>query len=112
MINKKPQETFPEAFLIGEVCMKVRQHMKITGRVQGVGFRYTAKNAASSLGLTGWVKNECDGSVSMEVQGEKEKIDKMMDIIDKSPFIEMEHVFSQVVSLNAGDCYFEVKEDW
>ena len=35
----------------------IRQHMKITGQVQGVGFRYRARYAASNLGVTGWVKN-------------------------------------------------------
>ena len=48
----------------------VRKQIRFRGKVQGVGFRYHAKNAASSLGLTGWVRNESDGSVYMEVQGE------------------------------------------
>ena len=92
--------------------MKVRQQMKITGRVQGVGFRYTARNAALYLGLTGWVKNEYDGSVTMEVQGEKERIEEMLALIDKGTFIEIEHIFRQTIPLNTGDCYFEIKDEW
>ena len=45
---------------------EVRKHIIFHGRVQGVGFRYTAKYLAQSLGLTGWVANEWDGTVSMD----------------------------------------------
>ena len=48
--------------------------MVFHGRVQGVGFRYTAKMLAQSLGLTGWVKNEWDDTVVMEVQGREQLI--------------------------------------
>ncbi len=41
---------------------EVRKRMIFHGRVQGVGFRYTAKHLAHSLGLTGWVENEYDGT--------------------------------------------------
>lgn len=47
----------------------VRKHITFYGRVQGVGFRYTAKYLAQSMDLTGWVENEWDGTVTMEVQG-------------------------------------------
>ena len=47
----------------------VRRRYSIEGQVQGVGFRYRARYAAQSLGLTGWVENEDDGSVTLEVQG-------------------------------------------
>lgn len=43
--------------------------IRIYGRVQGVGFRYTARNKARELRLSGWVENEPDGSVHVEVHG-------------------------------------------
>lgn len=46
-----------------------RLKLRFTGQVQGVGFRWTARHVANELGLTGWVRNEPDGSVSMELQG-------------------------------------------
>ena len=47
----------------------IRKRVVFYGRVQGVGFRYTAQFAAQSAGTTGWVRNEYNGSVVMEIQG-------------------------------------------
>jgi acylphosphatase len=44
----------------------------VHGRVQGVGFRYAARNQARSLGLKGWVENRPDGSVLTLIQGSPE----------------------------------------
>lgn len=51
-----------------------RLHLRYVGQVQGVGFRWTAQHMARDLGLTGWVRNEWDGSVVMELQGTDEQI--------------------------------------
>lgn len=59
------------------------------GDVQGVGFRWRARMAAQSLGLTGWVKNEWDGSVCMEVQGSRDAIERMLAQIDSGSFIHI-----------------------
>lgn len=50
----------------GDEMSEVRKHFVVHGKVQGVGFRYTAKYLALSLGLTGWARNEWDGTVTME----------------------------------------------
>lgn len=57
----------------------VRVHFYFTGRVQGVGFRYTAMLYARKLGLTGWVRNNPDGKVEMEAQGSRARIDLLVD---------------------------------
>ena len=49
----------------------IRRRWRFTGTVQGVGFRYYARAAALHLGLTGWVANNWDGSVTLEAQGER-----------------------------------------
>lgn len=54
---------------------KKRAIIKIKGTVQGVGFRYTTKDMAKELGLTGIVRNEQDGNVYTEVEGAKDKIE-------------------------------------
>ena len=55
-----------------------RFRVQFSGRVQGVGFRYTAYHIAQGLGLTGWVQNEYDGTVLCEVQGERIDIDSFL----------------------------------
>ena len=52
----------------------VRYKMVFTGRVQGVGFRYKASHVANQYRLTGYVKNEYDGSVLVEAQGSEQEI--------------------------------------
>ncbi|MGI6230047.1 MAG: acylphosphatase [Tractidigestivibacter sp.] len=51
-----------------------RVHVRFVGEVQGVGFRWTSRQIAAGLGLTGWVKNESDGSVTLELQGNSEDV--------------------------------------
>ncbi len=57
----------------------VRKRVRFSGIVQGVGFRMTCRHAASDHGLSGWVKNEPDGTVLMEVQGEPGAVEAMLD---------------------------------
>ena len=56
----------------------IRRHYRFAGRVQGVGFRYRAQYTAQHLGLTGWVQNNWDGTVEMEVQGTEEAVGQMV----------------------------------
>lgn len=70
----------------------VRKHMYFSGRVQGVGFRYTAYYSAGSLGLTGWVKNLDDGRVEMEIQGDQAVIDQMLLMIQQGSFIRIDEI--------------------
>lgn len=75
----------------------VRKHMYISGRVQGVGFRYSAYYAAQSLGLTGWVRNLYDGRVEMEVQGEDYVIERMLSQLNKGHFIRIEEIEAEEI---------------
>ena len=55
----------------------IRKRFSFSGTVQGVGFRWRARHAAESYGATGWVRNERDGSVTMELQGSEETIERV-----------------------------------
>ena len=59
--------------------------IRITGRVQGVGFRYFALNAAINLELEGWVKNMNDGSVLVKVRGPAARLDQFRTHLKKGP---------------------------
>ena len=67
----------------------VRRRYSIEGQVQGVGFRYRARYAAQSLGLTGWVENEDDGSVTLEVQGDPDKFPELFAMIQRSDYVRI-----------------------
>ncbi len=78
---------------------KIRRHIFFEGRVQGVGFRYSAYYIAQSLGLTGWVHNCYDGRVEMEVQGEAESIDKMIQQLNAQRYIWIENMEMKKIEL-------------
>ena len=69
-----------------------RKHIVFYGSVQGVGFRWRARNAAEHFSCTGWARNEWDGSVSMEIQGREEDIDKVILAIEKETFVRIENM--------------------
>ena len=75
----------------------VRRHFVFYGAVQGVGFRYRARHAAELYRCTGWVKNEWDGSVSMELQGEEESIERVILAIEQGRFVHIENMGSRTV---------------
>lgn len=68
---------------------EIRRRILFYGRVQGVGFRYRARYVAESLRLTGWVRNEEDGTVSMEVQGEEASMDRMLQMLQQDRYIDI-----------------------
>ena len=62
--------------------MNKRLHVYYSGSVQGVGFRFTAEHASSSLGLTGWVKNLMDGRVEVLCEGNVPDLKKFLEKMD------------------------------
>jgi acylphosphatase len=57
----------------------------VRGRVQGVGFRVWTLREAQALGLSGWVRNEADGSVRALLEGPQECIERMLDRLRNGP---------------------------
>ena len=64
--------------------MKTRQ-IRVTGRVQGVGFRYALRDEAQRLGVAGWVRNCIDGSVEALLQGEAHAVDALVRWARRGP---------------------------
>ena len=79
------------------------------GMVQGVGFRYTAMHAANMYRLTGYVKNEYDGSVTCEVQGDEEAIDRFVTTIRNGRFIDISSIDKRAMEIIADESSFEVR---
>ena len=75
----------------------VRKHIVFYGWVQGVGFRFRARHAAERFRATGWVRNEADGSVTMEIQGTEEAIEKVILTIEESSYIRIENLDMKVI---------------
>ncbi len=65
--------------------MAVTKQLRIFGRVQGVGFRYSLAREALALGLAGWVRNRRDGSVEAVLQGNAEAVDKLISWSRRGP---------------------------
>lgn len=68
-----------------------RKHIIVSGRVQGVGFRYHANNLAQVLRLTGWVRNLVNGDVELEIQGPEANLDQYLQMLGRrSAFIRID----------------------
>lgn len=63
-----------------------RMELSITGRVQGVGFRHFTVQTAGRLDqVTGWVRNEPDGSVTVVAEGPRQELDRLLDNLREGP---------------------------
>jgi acylphosphatase len=87
----------------------VRYFGTATGRVQGVGFRMFVQQNAMELGITGWVKNMSDGTVTMELQGTQAAIDRLEAIIrEGNYFIKVQSFGLEVRDVVAMEQRFEI----
>lgn len=63
------------------------KRIAVYGKVQGVFFRVSTKEQADKLGLKGWVRNEPDGSVLIEVCGESEIVEQLIEWCNNGPML-------------------------
>ncbi len=87
----------------------LRKNVRFYGEVQGVGFRFQAQCAARRFGATGWVKNEYDGSVTMEIQGTECQIHDVIAEIDSDPYIRIESMKTEWITPEPGEKGFRVR---
>jgi len=65
--------------------MDVAAHIIVSGRVQGVGYRYFVIDKAASLGLTGWVRNLPDGTVEVRAEGDRSLVESLIEMLRVGP---------------------------
>ena len=63
----------------------IRKRVVVTGVVQGVGFRWTAREVAQQLGVAGFAFNRVDGAVEVEAEGEPAAVERMLDWLADGP---------------------------
>jgi acylphosphatase len=63
----------------------IHRNIRVTGRVQGVGFRYNAREAASHYGIVGFIRNQPNGDVYIEAEGPREAVDAFIGWCREGP---------------------------
>jgi len=86
----------------------IREHIRFTGHVQGVGFRYTCAGLAKRLGITGWVRNDPDGAVTGEFQGTSGDIDALVTALKLRRIIRIDYAERTAIPVQSSDRDFRV----
>ena len=88
---------------------KIRESITFYGRVQGVGFRYKLGYLADKYSVTGWARNEYDGSVTTELQGLEEDIDKILQALYNDRYIEIDDFRRKRIPLDEDERRFGIR---
>jgi len=87
-------------------------HVMISGKVQGVYFREQTKEQAAALGINGWVRNTEDGRVEAIFEGERDKVEKLVDWCHTGPpLASVKEVISIPLETSVNCTVFEIKEE-
>lgn len=84
-------------------------HATVTGRVQGVSFRYYAQQRARELGVAGWVRNEPDGSVALHAEGADDAVDALVEWCRTGPALAKVRNVAVREATETGATSFEVR---
>lgn len=86
-----------------------RRRFRFSGNVQGVGFRYEASMIAGELGLTGWARNESDGTVTVETQGAEACIAEFLRVIQSVPRFRISEVQTEALPVSGTETAFRIR---
>ena len=89
---------------------QARWRVQFYGKVQFVGFRYTARLLAGKLNLTGWVRNMPDGSVLLEAQGDTARLRKLLIRLKSQEHFHITKVTIRVLSMEPDERQFQVRQ--
>lgn len=86
-----------------------RKYCKVYGQVQAVGFRHFAKKVADKNGIVGYVRNEYDGTVVLEIQGEERVLNTFFEEVERESFhIEITRIKEEFVEIYPKDEAFRI----
>ena len=90
--------------------MRIARRFVVSGRVQGVGFRYFAQDAARREGLHGYAANQDDGTVEVKAEGEADALERFERALRRGPSrSRVEHVMIDEVSPDQGNTGFLIR---
>lgn len=90
-----------------------RIHLRVYGRVQGVGFRFACCREARALGLAGWVRNRSDDSVEIVAEGPSATLNAFQTWCAKGPaFARVDRVVNTPEPPLGAYRTFEIQDDW
>lgn len=83
--------------------------MSYKGRVQGVGFRVTCRHLAGAADITGWVRNEPDGSVTLEAQGDPDELERYCTSVRDAMGVRIQSESREACPTEPGESGFEIR---
>jgi acylphosphatase len=110
-LGGEPGFALGRAIISAPLPMRLGRHYLVTGRVQGVGFRYFTWTEAVREGLHGWVRNVAEGAVEISAEGDRDALDRFERAVRRGPAsARIEQI--EVTDIGAGgrDTGFEVRE--
>ncbi|MBP1950750.1 acylphosphatase [Virgibacillus litoralis] len=86
-------------------------HVTVSGRVQGVGFRYTTQQNAKEHGLAGWVQNQSNGTVELEAEGRETSVISFLSELEDgfNQFIRVDDIKVEKIEEHKGYNNFSIK---
>ena len=86
-----------------------RKRITFYGQVQGVGFRYRARHAAEITGAAGWVRNDFNGTVTMEIQGTEDQIDQVIIMIEQGRYVRIDRMDVKTIPVHKDEQGFRTE---
>ena len=89
---------------------KIRYYFVVSGRVQGVGYRYFCEQLANRFNITGWVRNRADGCVELEAQGPQDRLDAFVVKLEEGPILgHITELRKQELKIHSDESSFIIK---
>ena len=87
----------------------IRKYVGIYGKVKGVGFRSRTEEASKKFPVTGWMRNESDDFISMEIQGTKKEINRFIRYLKRGKGIRIENIKAREIAAVPDESGFSIQ---